>query len=112
MQNDDVPWFYAAADVYAYPHPLDQPWLGPAEAQACGRPVVTMRTKSSELVIRHGETGLLAADLDEFRSYLGALVSDRSRCEAMGRAASEHFAAHLSMERHLETVESLLLERG
>ena len=109
--NDDVPWFYAAADVYAYPHPLDRVWVSVLEAQACGRPVVTMRTDSGEISIQHGRTGLLADDVDEFRSYLGALVSDRGRCETMGRAASEHFAAHLSMERHLETVESLLRGR-
>jgi glycosyltransferase involved in cell wall biosynthesis len=107
--NDDVPWFYAAADVYAYPHPADQPWLSLVEAQACSRPVVTMRTESSELLIRHGETGLLAADVDEFRSYLGALLSDAEHRETMGRAAYENFAAHHSLEHHIDQIEALLL---
>jgi glycosyltransferase involved in cell wall biosynthesis len=109
ISNEDVPWFYAAADVYAYPHPRDEPWLSLIEAQACGRPVVTMRTQSSELLIRHGETGLLADDLDEFQSYLAALLSDPERREAMGRAAYEHFAAHLSMEHQMDRIEALLL---
>jgi D-inositol-3-phosphate glycosyltransferase len=109
ISNEDVPWFYAAADVYAYPHPVDQPWLSLTEAQACRRPVVTMRTESSELLIRHGETGLLAADIDEFRSYLGVLLSDPERREAMGRAAHENFVAHHSMERYLDRLEALLL---
>jgi glycosyltransferase involved in cell wall biosynthesis len=109
ISNEDVPWFYAAADVYAYPHPVDQPWLSLVEAQACGRPVVTMRTESSELLIRHGETGLLAADIDEFRSHLGALLSDPVRREAMGRAAYENFVAHHSMEHYLDRLEALLL---
>jgi glycosyltransferase involved in cell wall biosynthesis len=108
ISNEDVPWFYAAADVYAYPHPLDQPWLSLVEAQACGRPVVTMRTESSELLIRHNETGLLAADIDQFRSYLGELLSDPERREAMGRAAYDHFASKLSMERHIDRIEALL----
>jgi glycosyltransferase involved in cell wall biosynthesis len=109
ISNEDVPWFYAAADVYAYPHSGDHPWLSLSEAQACGRPVVTMRTESSELLIRHGETGLLAADIDEFRSHLGALLSDPERREAMGRAAYENFVAHHSMERYLDRLEALLL---
>jgi glycosyltransferase involved in cell wall biosynthesis len=112
ISNEDVPWFYAAADVYAYPHPVDQPWLSLLEAQACGRPVVTMRTESSELLIRHNETGLLAADVDEFRSYLGALLSDAERRERMGRAAYEYFTAHYSMEHHIDRIEALLVGRG
>jgi glycosyltransferase involved in cell wall biosynthesis len=112
ISNDDVPWFYAAADVYAYPHPVDQPWLSLIEAQACSRPVVTMRTESSELVIRHDETGLLAADVDEFRSHLGALLSDPERRERMGRAAYENFTAHHSIERRIDQIETLLLGQG
>jgi glycosyltransferase involved in cell wall biosynthesis len=112
VSNENVPWFYAAADVYAYPHPADQPWLSLVEAQACGRPVVTMRTESSELVIRHEETGLLADDVDEFGSHLDAILGDPERCERMGRAASEHVAANYSMERHLTRLEALLLARA
>lgn len=108
ISNEDVPWFYAAADVYAYPHSVDQPWLSVTEAQACGRPVVTMRTESSELSIRHGVTGLLAADVDEFRAHLGALLGDAERREAMGRAAYENFTAHHSMEHHIDRIEALL----
>ena len=108
ISNEDVPLFFAAADVYAYPHALDMPWLSLMEAPACGCPVVTMRTESSELVIRHGQTGLLAADVDEFRSHLAALLSDPERCRAMGRAAYEDFVARHSMERHLERLEALL----
>jgi glycosyltransferase involved in cell wall biosynthesis len=112
ISNDDVPWFYAAADVYAYPHPRDQVWLSLIEAQACARPIVTMRTESSELVIRHDETGLLAADEAEFRSCLGALLSDRERCETMGRAAYEDFVARHSMEIQMDRLEALLTERS
>lgn len=108
ISNDNVPWFYAAADVYAYPHPVDQPWLSLLEAQACGRPVVTMRTESSELLICHEETGLLATDVDEFRSHLGVLLGDPERRERMGRAAYENFTAHHSIERRIDQIEALL----
>jgi glycosyltransferase involved in cell wall biosynthesis len=74
--------------------------------------VVTMRTESSELLIRHEETGLLAADVDEFRSYLGALLSDPERRERMGRAAYENFTAHHSIEHGIDRIEALLLGQG
>lgn len=109
ISNEDVPWFYAAADVYAYPHSVDQPWLSVIEAQACGRPVVTMKTESSEFLIRHDETGLLAADVDEVRAHLGSLLGDAERREAMGRAAYENFTAHHSMEHMIDRIEALLL---
>jgi glycosyltransferase involved in cell wall biosynthesis len=109
ISNENVPWFYAAADVYAYPHPLDQPWVSLVEAQACGCPVVTMRTQSAEVWIRHDETGLLAADADEFRSHLSALLSDPERRDRMGRAAYENIAAHHSMEHQMDRLEALLL---
>jgi glycosyltransferase involved in cell wall biosynthesis len=71
-----------------------------------------MRTESSELIIRHDETGLLATDVDEFRSYLGALLSDPERRETMGRAAYENFTAHHSIERRIVQIEALLLGPG
>jgi glycosyltransferase involved in cell wall biosynthesis len=109
ITNEDVPWFFAASDVYAYPHPRGEPFLSLVEALACGRPVVTMRTESSELLIRHNETGLLAADADEFRSYLSALLNDPKRRETMGRAAYEDFIRRHSMERQMDRIEGLLL---
>ena len=108
ISNEDAPWFYAAADVYAYPHPLDAPWLSLSEAQACGRAVVTMRTESAALVVRDGVTGRLARDEDELAAHLAPLLADRERCDAMGRAAAEHFREHLSLERHLDRLEELL----
>jgi glycosyltransferase involved in cell wall biosynthesis len=92
VDNDEMTWFYAACDVYVYPNPLDRPWVSVLEAQACGRPVVTMRTESAELTVDEGKTGLLADDLDQFRTHLEALVADRARCESMGRAARRFIA--------------------
>jgi glycosyltransferase involved in cell wall biosynthesis len=98
VDNDEMTSFYAACDVYVYPNPLDRPWMSVLEAQACGRPVVTMRTQSAELTVDEGKTGLLADDLDQFRAELEALVADRARCESMGRAARRFIADRHSTE--------------
>jgi glycosyltransferase involved in cell wall biosynthesis len=105
----DVRWFYAACDVFAYPYRLDRPWVALLEAQACGRPVVTMRTDSGSLIVQDGRTGLLAADLDEFQAHLKALVQDRARREEMGKEARQYAASFHSTETRIAQIENLLL---
>jgi len=58
-QPDDLPLFYAAADVI-----VSTPWyepfgLTPLEAMACGRPFIGSHVGGIPFTIRDGETGLL-----------------------------------------------------
>jgi glycosyltransferase involved in cell wall biosynthesis len=108
VPHEDLVWFHAACDLYAYPDLLDLPRLSILEAQACGRPVLTMRTPSAELTVDDGRTGVLARDLVEFRTHLGELVANRVRREAMGRAAREYVATRHSMEVRARQVETFL----
>jgi glycosyltransferase involved in cell wall biosynthesis len=106
--NDQMKWFYAACDVYAYPNPLDRPWMSVLEAQACGRPVVTMRTESAELTVVEGRTGQLANDVSEFRDQLAALAADRARAHSMGLAARSYIAEHHSIDVRASEIEEWL----
>ena len=107
---EDVRPYFAACDLYAYPHPLDRVWVSVLEAQACGRPVVTMRTESGEISVEDGRTGLLATDLDEFRAQLASLTADRARCERMGRAARNFIARSHTIDVRVGQIEALLTE--
>ena len=104
--------FYAACDIYAYPTWKDYTWVSVLEAQSCGRPVVTMRTRSAELSVEDGRTGLLAQDMSEFRTQLAALAHDRARRESMGRAAGEYVARAHTMDARVRQMEDLLLGRS
>jgi glycosyltransferase involved in cell wall biosynthesis len=108
VKRSDTTAFFAAGDVYAQPHELDGPWLTVLEAQSCARPVVTMRTRSGELTVDEGRTGLLTETLGEFGSQLAALVSDRQRCAAMGKAARQFIADSHSMDVRVRQIEELL----
>ena len=108
VAHDDVGLFFAACDVYAQPHPLDGPWLSVLEAQAHGRPVVTMRTRSGALTVDDGRSGLLADTMDEFGDHLRALTSDRVRCASMGRAARQFIADFHSLDVRVRQIEELL----
>jgi glycosyltransferase involved in cell wall biosynthesis len=104
----DVLAYFAACDVFAYPYELDRPWLALLEAQASGRPVVTMRTGSAQLIVDDGRTGLLAGDIEEFRTHLAALVADQVRCDEMGQAAREYASRVHSMDVRVREILALL----
>ena len=107
-RTTEFPVYLAAADVFAYPYDLDRPWMAALEAQACGRPVVTMRTGSAELTVEDGRTGLLAGDLEEFRAQLAALVADPLRRDEMGAAAREYVLRRHSLDARVGELEDLL----
>ena len=108
VEHDDLKWFYAACDVFAYPDSTDLPRVAVLEAQACSRPVVLMRNGSAEATVDDGRTGLLANDLDEFRAHLAALAGDRARCESMGEAARAYVLRFHSIDRHVRQIEDWL----
>ena len=110
IDHVDMPWYHAASDVFVYPNRVDRPWLAVLEAQACGRPVVTMRTPSAEITVRAGQTGLLASDLEEFRQAIRALSAGREQAQRMGDAAARYIAEHHSLDMRLERIERLLEE--
>jgi glycosyltransferase involved in cell wall biosynthesis len=112
VANEDLVWFYAACDVYAYPDLVALPRLAVIEAQACGRPVVTMRTPSAELTVADGRTGVLADDLADFGRQLATLIGDRKRRERMGRAARRYVTRCHSIETRVEQIERVLDRPG
>lgn len=111
VPSQDLAWFYAACDLYGYPDLLDRPRLALLEAQACARPVLTMRTTSTQLTVVHGRTGILADDLGEFARQLVSLAGDRARCERMGSAAREYVASYHSIDSRAKQIDDLISAR-
>ena len=108
VDHHDAVWYFAACDFLAFPDLRDFPWLAVLEAQSCGRPVVTTRTRSAEMTVEAGRTGLLAADREEFEAHVAALALDRPRCRAMGAAAREYVDRTHAMDVRLRQIEDLL----
>jgi glycosyltransferase involved in cell wall biosynthesis len=109
VEHSEMKWYFAACDVFAYPYPLDRPYLSILEAQSCGRPVVALATRSAELTVQDGCTGLLVKDLGSFAQQLPELTNDRDRCETMGRSARQYVARCHSMEVRVHQIEQLLI---
>ena len=51
VEHGDVSWYYAACDFFAIPEQAEsnRPYQALLEAQACGRPVVTMKTDLAQV---------------------------------------------------------------
>jgi len=111
VEHSEISWYYAACDFFAIPEKAEsnRPYQALLEAQAAGRPVITMETDLAQTTTEAGRTGLLAKDLDEFQGHLLALAKDRNRCDQMGRAAAEFVARSYSMDVRAAQIEQLLL---
>ncbi len=81
------------------------------EAAACGRPVITTDHPGCRDAIEPGVSGMLVPprDPEALAAELSALLADRLRCEAMGRAgrnrAERLFDLQFAVEHHLELYE-------
>ena len=54
--------YYSAADLFVFPGIGESLGMVFLEAQACGLPVVALKTAGVPQVVRHGETGILVPD--------------------------------------------------
>jgi glycosyltransferase involved in cell wall biosynthesis len=88
----DVEFYYAAADAYVGPSLEDAFSLPPAEAMACGLPVVTTRLAGVSEIIHHGIDGLILenpGDAGLLAQWLGRLMTDRDWHKSLGDAAAQ-----------------------
>jgi glycosyltransferase involved in cell wall biosynthesis len=60
--RSDVQWYYGAADVYLGPSLEDTFAQPPAEAMACGLPVITTVTNGTAEIMTDGVDGLILQD--------------------------------------------------
>ena len=93
----DVEFYYAAADAYAGPSLEDTFSLPPAEAMACGLPVITSRATGVSEIIHHGEDGLVLedpADAKTLSEWLARLACDANWRNQLGTAATRTAAGY------------------
>ena len=88
----DVDFFYAAADVYLGPSLEDTFAQPPAEAMACGLPVVVSRANGTSEIITDGVDGFILKDSADAASLAGMirrLYVDQEFRARMGKNAAE-----------------------
>jgi glycosyltransferase involved in cell wall biosynthesis len=99
-EGEKVAW-YNLANVFVIPSLMEGFGLAPAEAMACGKPVVASRAGSLPEVVADGETGILCDSNDpgEFAGAIQRLLDSPSVAETMGRAGRRRVEQLFRWER-------------
>jgi glycosyltransferase involved in cell wall biosynthesis len=108
----DVQRYYAAADVYVGPSLEDTFAQPPAEAMACGLPVITSATNGTAEIMTDGVDGLIIqdpTDVVDLASKIRALCQDPLLCRRLGEQA-ELTARHYTWERNGEQIRAIFAE--
>ena len=88
----DIEFYYAAADVYAGPSLEDTFALPPAEAMACGMPVIVSAENGTFEIITHESDGLILDnpnDADTLAAMIRRLYEDRDFRIGLAQKAAE-----------------------
>lgn len=88
----DVQFYYAAADAYAGPSVEDTFAQPPAEAMACGLPVIVSMSNGTSEIITNGVDGLILGDARDSRglaAMIRRLYQDRDFRDRLGEKAAE-----------------------
>jgi glycosyltransferase involved in cell wall biosynthesis len=90
--RDDIEFYYAAADAYVGPSLEDTFAQPPAEAMACGMPVIVSANNGTCEIITDGKDGLILADPTDVASLavmIRHLYEDREYSARLGMSANE-----------------------
>jgi glycosyltransferase involved in cell wall biosynthesis len=88
----DIEFYYAAADAYAGPSLQDSYAMPPAEAMACGLPVIVSATAGVSEVITDSQDGLILnnpKDSNRLAAMIGGLFKDEQFRNRLGEKAAE-----------------------
>ncbi|WP_336002583.1 glycosyltransferase [Halorientalis halophila] len=79
LDREELPAFYSALDVFAFPSPVETQGLVALEANACGTPVAAVDAGALSDTVRTGETGYRAppGDAERFRSAIERTLDER-----------------------------------
>ncbi len=109
---DEMPDWFAAADVFAFPSHVEFSPLVILEAMASGLPQVTCNVGGTPEQVEEGRTGFLINKGDEaaLESRIAMLLDDEALRRSMGRAARERVKQLFTLDRQVRRTEEIYAE--
>jgi glycosyltransferase involved in cell wall biosynthesis len=118
IPKEELPAFYADADIYFQPSRWEGLCMTVIEAMACGRPVVASAVGGITESVVDGETGYLCppGDVECYCEQLRTLARETDGREAMGKAgrkrAKDEYSAAVLRDGFIEAVRSAHGDHG
>ncbi len=100
LDREELPHFYSALDVFAFPSPVETQGLVALEAMACGTPVVGVDSGALTETIDDGETGYHyePGDIEDFRATLDRALVERDALSEVCRSRREKMSVEHSVD--------------
>ena len=83
LEGEELSEAYANMDVFLFPSETDAFGNVAQEAHASAVPAIVTDKGGPKFIVKHGETGFVAKDLDEFTSYTIRLMEDAEELHRM-----------------------------
>jgi phosphatidylinositol alpha 1,6-mannosyltransferase len=90
LDGEELSSAYANMDLFVFPSETDAFGNVAQEANASGVPAIVTDLGGPKFIVRHGETGFVAKDLDDFTRYTIELMDDPERLGEMKRRSREN----------------------
>ncbi|MDS0259275.1 glycosyltransferase [Haloarcula sp. S1CR25-12] len=110
LDREELPEFYAALDVFAFPSPVETQGLVALEANCCGTPVAGVDAGALSDTIDDGETGYSYAegDMDGFQRAIERVLDDRDRLRERCLARRDAVSVDHAVDRLVEVYRQVL----
>ena len=103
LEGEQLSEAYANMDVFVFPSETDAFGNVPQEAMASGVPALVTDKGGPKFIVRHGETGYVAKNFDDFVKYSIELMDNPGKLSELKKNSLE-FARSRSWESVFETV--------
>jgi len=109
LDREELPAFYSALDVFAFPSPVETQGIAALEANACGTPVAGVASAALADTIDQGETGYKAppGDVAAFRDVIERTLAERDRLREYCLDRRESVSVDHSVDRLAEVYEAV-----
>ena len=110
LDREELPAFYSALDVFAFPSPVETQGIVALEASACGTPVVAVDAGALAETVVEGKNGLhyQPGDRVGFREALERAIANREELAEQARAYRSEISLEASIDELLERYQSVL----